>query len=160
MSVQPCLRTRVRTMCGHSWALGMQAVFYDTHWFLNTPPPHTGEKRPELRIDFHHYWSKFHCCTHSQTCGKVREITSMFSLSEGFGCLCLYWFVILMNFSVFQPTFCSVCDSLLLFFFLAEAPIGYHLHSCLARAPTVQLMLWTLSQMCLFQRSGSFEKLG
>lgn len=46
------------------------------------------------------------------------------------------------------------------FFFLAGAPIGAHLHSCLARAPTAQLMLWTCSQMCLFQRSGSFEKLG
>lgn len=41
----------------------------------------------------------------SQTCRKVREITNTASLSEGFGCLCLYWFVNLMIFSIIQPVF-------------------------------------------------------
>lgn len=96
-SLQRCLGTSpvLKTVptCYDVWTLMreracsiMQAFFFFflrfSLIFLCTPHPLTQEKRIEVRIDSHHYWSKSHHCTRSHRPAKRSEKLPLPSLCQ------------------------------------------------------------------------------
>lgn len=147
-------------MCGHLCELcflNHAGSFYDTHWFLTIPHPSHWVKDLNWELILIIISPNPPAAPAVTDLQKgQRNYLPRVSVSS----IWLLPLTLICEFDEFFNTsawsFCSVHG----FSFSSSFLAGSRLHSCLAGAPTVQLILWTCSQMGSFQRSASFGKLG
>lgn len=133
-------------ICKHSWALDLlhyAGSFYEINRFLNTPHPHARGKEPNL---------EFTLIIIRQNPSDAPTLTDLHKGQRNFLprlSVRRIWLIVPLLICEFDESF-----NISRFFFFGRSNHWIHLHSHLARAPTVQLMLWTCSHMCQFQSSG------